>query len=172
MLGEKNGGKNGVWMGGKKWPAACWVGETKERKGKQNKTKEKAGRLLVVGWGERRERERERKGLLLRTWLGGKKKKKKACCVPAGWVGERKERERKKKKRPAVHVAGWEKEKGREGKKKKKKSSGNVSKSETLPMEPKIKNFNVIPNLIVWLAFFFIKKITNVARNATLVTVK
>jgi hypothetical protein len=97
MLGEKNGGKNGVWMGGKKWPAACWVGETKERKGKQNKTKEKAGWLLVVGWGERREREREReKGLLLRTWLGGKKKKK-ACCIPAGWVGERKGREGKKK---------------------------------------------------------------------------
>jgi hypothetical protein len=172
MLGEKNGGKNGVWMGGKKWPAACWVGETKERKGKQNKTKEKAGRLLVVGWGERREREREREKAccFVPGWVG-KKKKKKACCVPAGWVGERKEREKKKKKRPAVHVAGWEKEKGREGKKK-KKSSGNVSKSETLPMEPKIKNFNVIPNLIVWLAFFFIKKITNVARNATLVTVK
>jgi hypothetical protein len=85
MLGEKNGGKKGVWMGEKKWPAACWVGETKERKGKQNKTKEKAGRLLVVGWGERRERERK------------KKEKKKACCAH-GWVGERKGRDGKKNK--------------------------------------------------------------------------
>jgi hypothetical protein len=107
MLGEKNGGKKGVWMGGKKWPAACWVGETKERKGKQNKTKEKAGRLLVVGWGERREREREREKerkkerkacCFVPGWVE-KKKKKKACCVPADWVGERKEREREKKKK-------------------------------------------------------------------------
>jgi hypothetical protein len=37
---------------------------------------------------------------------------------------------------------------------------------------PKIKNFNVIPNLIVWLAFKKKKKNTNVARDATLVTVK
>jgi hypothetical protein len=108
MLGEKNGGKKGVWMGGKKWPVACWVGETKERKGKQNKTKEKAGRLLMVGWGERRERERERKK---------KRKKKDCCCVPAGWVGERKEREREKKKK-ACCARGWVGErKGRDGKK-------------------------------------------------------
>jgi hypothetical protein len=106
MLGEKNGGKKGVWMGEKKWPAACWVGETKERKGKQNKTKEKAGRLLVVGWGERRERERERKK---------KKKKRPAASYLAGWE--------KKKKRPAAYqLAGWEKEK-RERKKKKKKKA-------------------------------------------------
>jgi hypothetical protein len=121
MLGEKNGGKKGVWMGGKKWPAACWVGERKERKGKQNKTKEKAGRLLVVGRGEERERERERekkKGLLLRTWLGGKKKKKKkrpAAYQLAGWEKEKRERQKKKKK--ACCARGWVGErKGRDGK--------------------------------------------------------
>jgi hypothetical protein len=151
MLGEKNGGKKGVWMGGKKWPAVCWVGETKERKGKQNKTKEKAGRLLVVGWGERRERERERERekkkerkkkkacCFVPGWVG---KKKKACCVPAGWVGERKEREReKKKKRPAVHVAGWEKEKGGTEKKKKKKNPVvTFQKVKRYQWSPKIKN--------------------------------
>jgi hypothetical protein len=118
MLGEKNGGKKGVWMGGKKWPAACWVGETKERKGKQNKTKEKAGRLLMVGWGERRERERERERK--------KKKKKKrpaasylaAAYQLAGWEKEKRERERKKKK--ACCARGWVGErKGRDGKKNK-----------------------------------------------------
>jgi hypothetical protein len=124
MLGEKNWGKNGVWMGGKKWPAACWVGETKERKGKQNKTKEKAGRLLVVGWGERREREREREKRPAASYLAGWEKKK-ACYVPAGWVGERKERERerereKKKKKKACCARGWVGErKGREEKKNK-----------------------------------------------------
>jgi hypothetical protein len=162
MLGEKNGGKKGVWMGGKKWPAACWVGETKERKGKQNKTKEKAGRLLVVGWGERRERERERekkkkkKGLLLRTWLGGKKKKKKkACCVPAGWVGERKEGEREKKKKGLLctWLGGRKKREGRI--KKKKNPVVTFQKVKRYQWSPKIKNFNVIPNLIVWMAFFF-----------------
>jgi hypothetical protein len=126
----KKWGEERCMDGGKKWPAACWVGETKERKGKQNKTKEKAGRLLVVGWGERRERERERerekrkkkkKGLLLRTWLGGKKKKKKrpAAYQLAGWEKEKREREREKKKK-ACCARGWVGErKGRDGKKKK-----------------------------------------------------
>jgi hypothetical protein len=135
MLGEKNGGKKGVWMGEKKWPAACWVGETKERKGKQNKTKEKAGRLLVVGWGERRERERERekkrkKKRPAASYLAGwEKKKKKACCVPAGWVGERKGGDEKKNKNKNPVVT--------------------FQKVKRYQWSPKIKNFNVIPNLIV-----------------------
>jgi hypothetical protein len=157
MLGEKNGGEERCMDGGKKWSAACRVGETKERKRKQNKTKEKAGRLLVVGWGERREREREKKKAccFVPGWVG--KKKKKGCCIPAGWVGERKEREKKKKKRHAVHVAGWEKEKG--GTKKKKKNPVvTFQKVKRYQWSPKIKNFNVISNLIVWLAFFKKKK--------------
>jgi hypothetical protein len=67
--------------GGKKWPAACWVGERKERKGKQNKTKSWPAARGWVGEKEKREK---------------KKKKKKSLCVPAGWVGERKEREKEK----------------------------------------------------------------------------
>jgi hypothetical protein len=66
-----------VYVWGGKWPAACWVGERKERKGKK-KTKEKTGRLLVVGWGRKK------------TERGKKKKKKKPHCV-RGWVhGEEK----------------------------------------------------------------------------------
>jgi hypothetical protein len=67
-----------VYGWGEKWPDACWVGERKERKGKQNKTKEKAGRLLVVGWGRtKRERERERK------------RKKRPAVYVAGWEKEK-----------------------------------------------------------------------------------
>jgi hypothetical protein len=142
MLGEKNGGKNGVWMGGKKWPAACWVGETKERKGKQNKTKEKAGRLLVVGWGERRERERERERRPAASYLAGweKKKKRPAAYQLAGWEKEKREREKKKKKkRPAVHVAGWEKEKGGKEKKKKKNPVVTFQKVKRYQWSPKLK---------------------------------
>jgi hypothetical protein len=93
MLGGKNGGRK-VYVWGEKWPAACWVGERKERKGKKNKRKSWPAARGWLGEKENREREKKKKkkkkGLLLRTWLGGRKK-----------------RERKKKKKsPAVYVAG------------------------------------------------------------------
>jgi hypothetical protein len=71
--GEKNGLLRAGWE--------------KEKRGKENKTKQKK-KLAGCSWlgGEKEERERERE-------------KKKACCVPAGWVRERKDRERKKEKK-------------------------------------------------------------------------
>jgi hypothetical protein len=70
-----------VYVWGEKWPAACWVGERKERKGKKKQKKKLAGCSWLVG-GERKQRERERE--------------KKACCFVPGWVGERKKKKKKK----------------------------------------------------------------------------
>jgi hypothetical protein len=92
-MGGKNGGKKGVCMG-EKWPAACWVGERKERKGK--KKNKRKNWPAARGWlGEKENREREKKKRPAASYLGGerkqrKKKKKKPHCV-RGWVhGEEK----------------------------------------------------------------------------------
>jgi hypothetical protein len=121
MLGEKNGGKKGVWMGKKM--ACCVLGgrnKREERKPKQNKRKSWPA---ARGWVGRKKRERERKkkkkkGLLLRTWLGGKKINK--GLLRTSWLGGRKkrEREREKKKKKVCCARGWVGErKGRDGKK-------------------------------------------------------
>jgi hypothetical protein len=120
VKGKKWGGRK-VYGWGKK-NGLLRAGWERQKRGKENKTKQKK-KLAGCSWlgGEKEERERERekkkkkkkKGLLLRTWLGGKKKKKRPAAYQlAGWEKEKREREKKKKKRPAVHVAGWEKEKG------------------------------------------------------------
>jgi hypothetical protein len=166
VRGKKWGGRK-VYGWGEKMVCCVLGGRNKreEKKRKQNKRKSWPAARGWVGRKKReRERERERKEKKKRpaaSYLAGwGKKKKKGCCVPAGWVGERKERERKKKKkkRPAVHVAGWEKEKGGTEKKKKKNPVVTFQKVKRYQWSPKIKNFNVISNLIVWLAFFLKKK--------------
>jgi hypothetical protein len=128
-------GKNGLLRAG-------WE---KQKRGKENKTKQKkklAGCSWLGGEKEERERERERereKGLLLRTWLGGKKKKE--GLLRTSWLGGRKKREReRKKKKKGVHVAGWEKEKG--GKEKKIKNKNPVvtfQKVKRYQWSPKLK---------------------------------
>jgi hypothetical protein len=90
-MGGKNGGKKGICMG-EKWPAACWVGERKERKGKK-KTKEKTGRLLVVGWGRKKTEREKKKKRPAASYLGGRKKterekKKKKKAPLCTWLGE------------------------------------------------------------------------------------
>jgi hypothetical protein len=140
MLGEKNGGKKGVWMGGKNGlPCAGWEKEREERKTKQNKRKSWPAARGWVGEKEMREREREKKKkacCFVPGWVGERKeRKKKACCVPAGWMGERKERERERKKR-ACCVRGWlGGRKKREGRKK-----IIIIKIQWYRWSPKIKN--------------------------------
>jgi hypothetical protein len=105
--GKKWGGRKVYGWGEKN--GLLRAGLEKEKRGKENKTKQKK-KLAGCSWlggGERKERERE---------------KRPAASYLAGWEREKRERERerKKNKRPAAYqLAGWEKEKRERGRKKK-----------------------------------------------------
>jgi hypothetical protein len=84
------GGKNGLLRAG-------WE---KEKRGKEKKkTKEKTGRLLVVGWGRKKTERGRKKKRPAASYLGGrkkterekKKKKKKAplCTWLGAWRGKK-----------------------------------------------------------------------------------
>jgi hypothetical protein len=136
--GEKNGllragwekekrGKENKTKQKKSWPAARgWVGE-KEKREKKKKKKRPAASYLA-GW-EKEKRERE------------KKKKKKKSLLRTSWLGGRKKREREKKKKSLLctWLGGRKK---REGRKKKKNKNPMVTfqKVKRYQWSPKIKN--------------------------------
>jgi hypothetical protein len=83
-MGEKVGGRKVyVWRG--KWPAACWVGERKERKGKKKQKKKLAGCSWLVG-GERKQREEKKKNSPT-VYVAGCMARKKIYISPAGDMG-------------------------------------------------------------------------------------